>query len=84
MPVCVVVLSDNAAADGLTQQLRDTDVPLLQCLAIPPTGDAIDQVELLSPILTRARRQKALRLPGRRDLHQDHQPHHLRQLRNLG
>jgi len=60
MPVCVVVLSDNAAADGLTQQLRDTDVPLLQCQAIPPEGDAIDSVELLSPDLTRARRQKAM------------------------
>ena len=60
MPVCVVVLSDNAAADGLTQQLRDTDVPLLQCQAIPLEGDAIDSVELLSPDLTRARRQKAM------------------------
>ena len=45
MPVCVVVLSDQAAAEGLTQQLRDTDVPLLACQAIPPEGDAIDRSE---------------------------------------
>ena len=60
MPVCVVVLSDQAAAEGLTQQLRDTDVPLLMCQAIPPEGDAIDSVALLSPNLTRQRRQKAM------------------------
>ncbi len=60
MPVCVVVLSDQAAAEGLTQQLRDTDVPLLMCQAIPPEGDAIDSVALLSPNITRQRRQKAM------------------------
>ena len=60
MPVCVVVLSDQGAAEGLTQQLRDTDVPLLACQAIPPEGDAIDSVALLSPNLTRQRRQKAM------------------------
>ena len=60
MPVCVVVLSDQAAAEGLTQQLRDTAVPLLMCQAIPPEGNAIDSVALLSPTLTRQRRQKAM------------------------
>ena len=60
MPVCVVVVSDDAAAEGLTQQLRDTDVPLMQCLAIPPEGDSIDSVELLSPDITRSKRQKAM------------------------
>ena len=60
MPVCVVVLSNQAAAEGLTQQLRDTDVPLLTCQAIPPEGNAIDSVALLSPNLTRQRRQKAM------------------------
>ena len=60
MPVCVVVLADQTAAEGLTEQLRDTDVPLLTCQAIPPEGDAIDSVPLLSPTLTRQRRQKAM------------------------
>ena len=60
MPVCVLVLSDNAAADGLTQQLRDSDVPLLKCMAIPPEGGVIDTVELLSPNLTRAKRQRSM------------------------
>ena len=60
MPVCVVVLSDNAAADELTQQLRDSDVPLLKCMAIPPEGGVIDTVELLSPNLTRAKRQRSM------------------------
>ena len=60
MPVCVLVVSDNAAAEGLTQQLRDSDVPLMQCLAIPPEGDSIDSVELLSPDITRSKRQKSM------------------------
>ena len=60
MPVCVVVLADQTAAEGLTEQLRGTDVPLLTCQAIPPEGDAIDSVPLLSPNLTRQRRQKAM------------------------
>ena len=60
MPVCVVVLSDNDAADGLTQQLRDSEVPLLKCMAIPPQGGVIDTVELLSPNITRAKRQRSM------------------------
>ena len=60
MPVCVVVLVDNAAADGLTQQLRDSDVPLLKCMAIPPEGGVIDTVEFLSPNITRAKRQRSM------------------------
>ena len=60
MPVCVVVLSDQRAAEGLNQQLQETKLPLTTCITLPPEGDAIDQVELLSPNLTRARRQKAM------------------------
>jgi hypothetical protein len=32
----------------------------MTCITLPPEGDAIDQVELLSPNLTRVRRQKAM------------------------
>jgi hypothetical protein len=60
MPVCVVVVSDQRAAEGLSQQLKETKLPLSTCITLPPDGDAIDQVELLSPNLTRARRQKAM------------------------
>ncbi len=60
MPVCVVVLSDQRAAEGLSQQLQETKLPLTRCITLPPEGDAIDQVELLSPNLTRVRRQKAM------------------------
>ena len=60
MPVCVVVLSDQRAAEGLSQQLKKTKLPLSTCITLPPDGDAIDQVELLSPNLTRVRRQKAM------------------------
>lgn len=60
MPVCVVVLSDQRAAEGLSQQLQETKLPLTKCITLPPEGDAIDQVELLSPNLTRVRRQKAM------------------------
>ena len=60
MPVCVVVLSDQRAAEGLSQQLQETKLPLTRCITLPPVGDAIDQVELLSPNLTRVRRQKAM------------------------
>lgn len=35
MPVCVMVMADAPAAEGLTQRLRDTDLPLLKCLTIP-------------------------------------------------
>ena len=48
MPVCVMVMADAPAAEGLTQRLRDTDLPLLKCLTIPPNGDAIDKVALLN------------------------------------
>ena len=60
MPVCVVVLSDQRAAEGLSQQFKETKLPLATCITLPPEGDAIDQVELLSPNLTRLRRQKAM------------------------
>ena len=60
MPVCVVVVSNQRAAEGLSQQLKETKLPLKTCITLPPEGDAIDQVELLSPNLTRARRQKAM------------------------
>ena len=60
MPVCVVVLSDQRAAEELSQQLKETKLPLSTCITLPPEGDAIDQVELLSPNLTRVRRQKAM------------------------
>jgi hypothetical protein len=60
MPVCVVVLSDQRAAEWLSQQLKETKLPLSTCITLPPEGDAIDQVELLSPNLTRVRRQKAM------------------------
>ncbi|MEC8214009.1 MAG: hypothetical protein VX069_02965 [Cyanobacteriota bacterium] len=60
MAICVVVLPDAEAAERLTQGLKDSDLPLMQCLTIPPDSDAIDQVELLSPNLTRQRRQKAM------------------------
>ena len=60
MPVCVVVLSDRRAAEGLSKQLKETKLPLSTCITLPPEGDAIDQVELLSPNLTRVRRQKAM------------------------
>lgn len=38
MPVCVMVMADAPAAEGLTQRLRDTDLPLLKCLTIPQMG----------------------------------------------
>jgi hypothetical protein len=38
----------------------ETKLPLTTCITLPPEGNAIDQVELLSPNLTRARRQKAM------------------------
>ena len=60
MPVCVVVLSNQRAAEVLSQQLNETKLPLSTCITLPPEGDAIDQVELLSPNLTRVRRQKAM------------------------
>ena len=60
MPVCVVVLPDQASAEELSGQLEGSDVPIRQCIRIAPEGDAIDQVELLSPNLTRQRRQKSM------------------------
>ena len=60
MAISVVVLSDGETADRLSEQLAGMELPLLQCLTIPPQGDAIDKVELLSPNLTRQRRQKAM------------------------
>ena len=60
MPVCVMVMADAPAAEGLTQRLRDTDLPLLKCLTIPPDGDAIDKVALLNPNLTRQQRQRGM------------------------
>ena len=89
MPVCVMVMADAPGArKAWTQRLRDTDLPLVKCLTMdPPDGDAIDKVALLNPNLTRQQRQRgmapladALRFPGRGHLHQDHHPHHLRQL----
>ena len=58
MPVCVMVMADAPAAEGLTQRLRDTDLPLLKCLTLPPDGDSIDKVALLNPNLTRQQRQR--------------------------
>ena len=60
MPVCVVVVSNQKAAEGLSHQLKETKLPLSTCITLPPEGNAIDQVELLSPNLTRVRRQKAM------------------------
>ena len=60
MPVCVMVMADAPAAAGLTQRLRDTDLPLLKCLTIPPDGDAINKVALLNPNLTRQQRQRGM------------------------
>ena len=60
MPVCVMVMADAPAAEGLTQRLRDTELPLLKCLTIPPDGDAIDKVALLNPTLTRQQRQRGM------------------------
>ena len=60
MAICVVVLADQAAADQLTEQLNDPQLRLSRSITIPPEGDSIDRVELLSPNLTRQRRQKAM------------------------
>ena len=60
MAICVVVLADQAAADQLTEQLNDPQLRLSKSITIPPEGDSIDRVELLSPNLTRQRRQKAM------------------------
>ena len=60
MPVCVVVLPDQTSAEGLTQQLQGAELPIRQCISIGPDSNAIDQVELLSPNLTRQRRQKSM------------------------
>ena len=60
MPVCVMVMADAHAAEGPTQRPRDTDLPLLKCLTIPPDGDAIDKVALLNPNLTRQQRQRGM------------------------
>ena len=60
MAICVVVLADAETAEGLSRGLQESDLPLMQCLTIPPQGDAIDRVELLNPNLTRQRRQKAM------------------------
>jgi hypothetical protein len=91
MPVCVVVVSNQKAAEGLSQQLKETKLPLTTCITLPPEGNAIDQVELLSPNLTRARRQKAmgalvdaLWIFSGSHVHADHQPHHVCKLRAMG
>ena len=47
MPVCVMVMADAPAAEGLTQRLRDTDLPLLKCLTIPP--NAVSYTHLTLP-----------------------------------
>ena len=60
MAICVVVLADQAAADQLSDQLNDQQLRLSKSITIPPEGDDIDRVELLSPNLTRQRRQKAM------------------------
>ncbi|BEV36717.1 hypothetical protein [Synechococcus sp. M16CYN] len=60
MPVCVLVVSDQTAVEELNQQLRETKVPLTQCLAISPEGNTIDRVKMLSPNLTRQLRQKVM------------------------
>lgn len=60
MPVSVMVMADQTSAEGLSQQLRETELPILKCLTLSPEGDDIDQVELLNPNLTRQRRQKAM------------------------
>ena len=60
MAICVVVLADQAAADQLSDQLNDPQFRVSQCITIAPEGDSIDRIELLSPNLTRQRRQKAM------------------------
>ena len=60
MAICVVVLSQETAADQLAEQLQTADIPLLQCQVIAPTGDAIERIELLNPNLSRNRRQKTM------------------------
>ena len=60
MAICVVVLADAETAECLSRGLQESDLPLMQCLTIPPQGDAIDRVEMLNPNLTRQRRQKAM------------------------
>jgi hypothetical protein len=44
MPVCVVVVSDQRAAEGLSQQLQETKLPFPRCITLPPEGVSIDQV----------------------------------------
>ena len=60
MAICVVVLPEEKAAEQLAEQLQSLDRPLLQCQVVPPTGDAIERIELLSPNLIRRRRQKTM------------------------
>ena len=60
MAICVVVLADQAAADQLSDQLNDPQLRLSRSISIPPEGDSIDRIELLSPNITRQRRQKAM------------------------
>ena len=91
MPVCVVVVSNQRAAEGLSQQLKETKLPLKTCITLPPEGDAIDQVELLSPNLTPRSTAKsdgalvdALWIFSGSHVHADHQPHHVCKLRAMG
>ena len=53
MAICVVVLADQAAADQLSDQLNDPQLRLSRSISIPPEGDSIDRIELLSPNITR-------------------------------
>ena len=65
MPVCVLVLKEQAAAASLEQKLRANGVPLQQCVLVSPgssssQGVSIDSVDLLNPKMARQRRQKAM------------------------
>ena len=60
MAICVVVLSQEKAAEQLADQLQNADLPMVQCQVLAPHGDAIERIELLNPNLIRQRRQKTM------------------------
>ena len=65
MPVCVLVLKEQAAAASLEQKLRANGVPLQRCVLVPPEansseGASIDSVDLLNPKMVRQQRQRSM------------------------
>ena len=56
MAICVVVLSQEKAAEQLADQLQTAELPMVQCEVLAPHGDAIERIELLNPNLIRQRR----------------------------